>query len=113
MMKKHIKVINKAMHYFIGDKEVTAAEFTGSFVTRPLDVNADAVEHHTAGFTGYPIESLAMAVRSGQVAEAAAHDKKLGVPTEYTRSGRPIWRDASHRKKYLKAHGYFDRDAFC
>lgn len=111
-MKKCIKVVRGEMKYFIGDREVTAAEFQSSFATKPLDVSADVVEHHTAGFTGYPIKSLAMAVHKDQIEEAAAHDRKLGVATEYSRSGKPILRDAAHRKAFLRAHGLIDRNSF-
>jgi hypothetical protein len=111
-MKKCIKVVRGKMKYFLGDKEVTAQEFTGSFVTKPLDVAEDAVEHHTAGFTGYPIQSLALAVSSKQVKEAQEDSVKKGVPTQFTKSGRPILRDAAHRKAYLRAYGYHDRNSF-
>ncbi len=111
-MKKCIKVVKGEMKYFVGDREVTAKEFQASFATKPLDVSADAVEHHTAGFTGYPIQSVALAVHSSQVAEAQADSVRKGVPTEFTKSGRPILRDAAHRKAYLKAYRMHDANSF-
>jgi len=111
-MKKCIKVVSGKMKYFIGDREVTASEFTGSFQTKPLDVSQDDVEHHTAGYLGYPIKSVALAVHSSQVKEAQDDSVKRGVPTEFTKGGRPILRDAAHRKAYLRAYGYHDRNSF-
>jgi hypothetical protein len=35
-----------------------------------------------------------------------------GVPTEVTRDGDPVYRDANHRRKALKARGLFDRKAY-
>jgi hypothetical protein len=58
-----------------------------------------------------PIKSIAMAVHPDQVQEAAEMDVKLGVPTEYTEDGRPILRDRDHRRRFMQAHGLFDRDA--
>lgn len=54
--------------------------------------------------------STAMGVAKTQIAEAMAHDAKLGVPTEYTEGGRPIFRDRGHRKAFLKVHKAQDCD---
>ncbi len=58
-----------------------------------------------------------MAVKPSQVEEAKAYDRKLGVPTEYFPDergvvARPRMRSRTHEKKYLKAHGLFNRDDY-
>lgn len=60
----------------------------------------------------WPIESISTQVHETQVKEAAEYDRKLGVPTDYTRDGKPIWRDSSHRKAFLRAHGITDRSGY-
>lgn len=59
----------------------------------------------------WPIESDAAGVHPSQIEETRAHDAKHGVGgTDYTRDGRPILTDKSHRKRYLRAHGLHDND---
>lgn len=109
---KCIKVVNRKIKYFIDGKEVTEAAFNGSVRIKPLDISGDEVEHHTAGYQGYPIKSVALAVTSKQVKSAQEDSVKKGVPTEFTKGGRPILRDAAHRKQYMKAYGYRDLDSY-
>lgn len=65
--------------------------------------------HDTCG-AGYPIASEALGVHPIQIPEAVATARKLGVPTDYTKDGRPILRDREHRSRFLKAHGFHDRN---
>lgn len=111
-MKKRI-VYGKTIRYYVNDKEVSKAEFEGSLTVPPLDVGRTAVKHHTAGFLGYPIKSTALAVHPDQVQEAQEHSVKMGCPTEFTKDGRAVLRDASHRRDYLKRYGFHDRNSFC
>lgn len=67
---------------------------------------------NAVGQVGWPIVSDALAVHHDQVPEAIADAKKRGVPTEFRRDGRPILRDRSHRKAYLKAYEMHDRNSF-
>lgn len=99
--------------YWVDGFEVDKAEFdrqTMPPVTLAEGISGKADKKRRK--RGYPIKSVSMAVHSTQVEEAAAHDRKLGVPTEYTKGGRPIWRDASHRKAFMKIHGVHDRNCF-
>ena len=59
----------------------------------------------------YPYASDAAGVDPSQIPEQMAHDTEHGVPTEYTRTGEPIMRDAAHRRDYMRANGLFDRNA--
>lgn len=61
---------------------------------------------------GWPIECYASGVHPSQAGELRDHLAKRGVPTEVTRNGDPIYRDAAHRRKALKARGIVDRSSF-
>lgn len=60
----------------------------------------------------WPRTSTAAGVAANQVAEATATDIKLGVPTDYTKSGDAIYRSPTHQRKHLRAHGLVDRDSY-
>ena len=79
-------------------------------VPMPIDIGAQG-----AGGTRpscWPLASEALGVDPSQIAEALAFDKRNGVGgTDYTPDGRPIFRDRDHRKRYMAAHGYYDRNA--
>lgn len=60
----------------------------------------------------WPMRSDAFGVGIHQVEEAAAHMKKMGVPTEYDpATGEAIFRSRQHRKRALEVEEMFDRDA--
>ncbi len=54
--------------------------------------------------------SDALAVHPRQVKEATESAKMHGVPTDFTRDGRPLIRSRSHQKAYLKAYGFHNKD---
>jgi hypothetical protein len=56
-----------------------------------------------------PITPEAAGVHPSQVAAAMEHDRRMGVPTDYTSDGKPIIKSAEHYRKYLRANGLFDR----
>jgi predicted nucleic acid-binding Zn ribbon protein len=62
---------------------------------------------------GYPIECYASGVHPDQAGELRKCLSDAGVQTEVSRDGNPIYRDARHRKRALKARGMFDRAAYC
>jgi len=105
-----IRKVKGQRTYWVNGKEVSEKEFD----RRMNSAKASKPIARPRGMKrGYPIKSVACAVHSTQRDEAMEHDRKLGVPTEYTPGGRPIWRDAVHRKKWIKANGFFDRDSYC
>lgn len=74
------------------------------------DIRAEHVGfRHSAG--KWPMESVAAGVSAEQVPEMVAFDRQNGVPTEYSQDGNPIFTSKTHRKKYLRAHGMYDRNA--
>lgn len=60
----------------------------------------------------WPMASDAAGVHPSQIAEAMAEDRRNGVPTDYTRDGRPILRDPDHYKRYMEANGLFARNSY-
>ena len=100
-----IESVNGVTRYFLGHKEVTEKAYRKEYPAPK--------KHGIPGGTplkGWPIVSDAMKVHPKQIAEHAALCKAKGVPTETTEIGQPVFRDRSHRKKYLRAFGYHDRN---
>ncbi len=58
----------------------------------------------------WPMKSEAMAVHPDQVGEAHADAVKRGVPTEFDKSGCPIFTSPGHRKRFCEAYGAYDRN---
>ena len=60
----------------------------------------------------WPQHLEALACDPSQIGLQKKMDKSLGIrDTEYDRHGCPILRDPGHRREYVKAHGYYDRNA--
>ena len=129
-MKGMIREENGETLYYLDGVQVTKEMYDAYFPSKLFAVPVRYTKEEIAEFVeagtaaeitpemkkrlpkGYPIKSVAMAVHSTQVAEAREHDRKLGVPTDYTRDGRPIWTDAAHRRRWLRANGYHDRNSY-
>lgn len=61
--------------------------------------------------TTWPMASTAAGVHPDQVAEAMAHDREHGVPTDYNSDGDPLFTSRGHRARYCAANGLYDRNA--
>ena len=61
---------------------------------------------------GWPIECIGSGVNASQAGELRKHLADKGVPTQVSPDGNPIYRDAKHRRKALKARGLYDKSAF-
>ena len=59
----------------------------------------------------WPMESYAAGIAPEEIPEFSKFDKEHGVPTHYSEDGDPIFTDKAHRKKYLRAHEMYDRNA--
>lgn len=55
--------------------------------------------------------STALEVHPAQIGQATEDARKNGVPTEFTKGGRPIFTGPAHRKAYMKLYGFHDRNA--
>lgn len=62
---------------------------------------------------GWPMVCYASGVNAAQAQALRDEFKRVGVPTEVTVGGDPIYTSAEHRRRALKARGLFDRSAFC
>lgn len=78
----------------------------GSIVERVFD--GYPVGGHQPGC--WPMTSEAAGVSPEQIPEAMEHDRKMGVPTSYTKDGMAVYTDRRHRAKHLKAIGMVDRN---
>jgi hypothetical protein len=81
----------------------------GSWLKRNLEA-----EHAPAqsGCASWPMKSDAAGVHPSQAGEAYQHSVSLGVPTTFDqRTGQAIFTDRAHRKRYLAARGFIDRNA--
>lgn len=70
-------------------------------------------EHSTKGLPaskGWPMECDALAVHPSQVKDQMAHDRKMGVNVGYSPEGSVIFENKAQKDKYLKAHGFHDRN---
>jgi hypothetical protein len=74
-----------------------------------IDVAAQQIEVRSTPGT-YPMECDAAAVHPTQVREHQEILAKRGVKTQYTSDGRPIFRDAAHRKHHCETIGLYDRN---
>lgn len=73
-----------------------------------------AAEHGPAegGCATWPMRSDAAGVHPGQAGDAYRHSVSIGVPTQFDqRTGQAIFTDRTHRKRYLAARGFIDRNA--
>lgn len=61
---------------------------------------------------GWPIECVASGVHPAQAGELRECLARKGVPTEVTADGNPVYRDAAHRRRALRARGLHDRASF-
>lgn len=62
--------------------------------------------------SGWPLECVASGVHAKQRNELSDYLKRKGVPTDVTKDGNPVYRDARHRARALKARGFYDKNAY-
>ena len=62
--------------------------------------------------SNYPMASYAVGVSPDEVPAMREIDAKAGLSVEYTGDGDPVFTSRGHRKKYLKAHGFHDRNSY-
>lgn len=63
-------------------------------------------------YQGWPIVSESAGVHPSQRDEAMKIDRSLGVKTDYTRDGRPVFTSRGHQRRWLKAHNGFNKDDY-
>lgn len=60
----------------------------------------------------WPILSEAAGVHPSQIAEAKEFNRQNGISVDYTPDGRPEFRDAKHRDRFLKAWRMHDKSGY-
>ena len=61
---------------------------------------------------GWPLECYASGVAPEQANELRKFYRDHGCPTEVSKDGNPIYRNAQHRKKALKVRGFHDNASY-
>lgn len=61
---------------------------------------------------GWPITCYASGVNANQAQDLRDEFKRINVPTEVTPDGDPVYTDAAHRRRALKARGFHDRASY-
>lgn len=91
--------------YFIGDREVTQAEWDNRFPSR-LELGKTALPGATT--TGWPLKSVALAVQPKQVDAANARARRHGLKSYYERDGTAVLPSREERKKLCRLEGVHD-----
>ena len=93
-------------HYFLDNKEVSEKKYRQRYPVPELGCPGGPA------MTGWPIISDALKVHPKRRQEAIDDAVKKGVPTEFTAMGQPILRDREHRRQYLRAYRFIDRNSY-
>lgn len=101
-------VYSNPPRFYIGDVEVTEAEFRHHKLpkrkwTKPAPAYTQRPEN-------WPMASEALGCAEDQIAHFTEDAKKRGIPTQFTPDGRPIFTSPGHRRDYLRAYGYHDKN---
>lgn len=99
------KVVEKVFPMGLQPKEILVGK-----VIAKRDFAAEAVG--VPATVGWPIECVGSGVHADQAGELRSYLRSRGVPTEVTKDGNPVYRDARHRKRALKARGMFDKASY-
>ncbi len=107
MVPDRATLTGKGWKYFLGYQEVTEAEYHAVYPP----AKSLTVSDSSSSLVGWkPLHSEALAYHPRQKAEAEAHLKALGVPTEIDPLGRPVLTSRAHRRAVLKALKVHDRN---
>lgn len=61
---------------------------------------------------GWPLTCFASGVNAADAQKLRDEFKRVGVPTEVTKDGDPVYTSPEHRRRALKARGFFDRSSY-
>ena len=95
-------------------KEMLEKEVDGILIKDGVELTRDLCAEHSTeqrGCATWPMKSDACGIHPSQAGEYYEHSVKIGVPTQFdSRTGQAIFMDRAHRKKYLAARGFHDRN---
>ena len=98
-----IKGTGEKTTYWLNGVQVSKRVFFRAFPTQGAGTGA--------GLIGWKeLHSDALGVHPEQIQEARENAIEKGVPTEFLPDGRVIFTSRSHRRAYLQAYGYHDKN---
>lgn len=101
-MKAQIRYTAKGKIYSLDGREVSEEEF---FAALPQFQCGSA-----EALVGWkPLHSGALCVNPRYIDVARRDAERRKVPTDFDKEGNPVFRTRQHRKEYLRAYGYHDR----
>ncbi len=84
-------------------------ELDGVHLKRRMDL--EIASSQKGRCSAWPMQSDAAGVHPDQVGEFTKDSTERGVPTSFdSKTGQAIFTSRSHRSKYLKAYGMFDKN---
>lgn len=95
--------------FHMGDAPETVRLDDGRVASR--DRRAERIG--TPARKGWPLECEASGVHPDQAGELRKFLADRGCPTDVSKEGNPIYRDAGHRRRALALRGFHDRNSFC
>lgn len=104
--------LKRVLVHLIDGKEVSKRVYARELKAAMKRVKKHEMPKATAariGCANWPLVSEALSVHPDQVQEAIDSARRKGVPTEFTKSGAPIFTSREHRKRYCEAYHFYDR----
>ena len=96
--------------YFVGDKEVSKAEYDAAFPSKLASLLEGDGEMLAGGTkTCWPMRSEALACHPNQIPAIMERDRKHGVPTRRDKVGRPILTSRGHRRALMRLEKMHDK----
>ncbi len=93
------------IRYRLNGRDVSAEEFRAA--SAGIDFGAECLVGQSPA--GWPKTSESLAVHPRQAAAAMEEARRLGVPTDYDRLGRPVLTSPGHLKELARKLGFVDR----
>lgn len=99
--------------YFLGDREVTEAEFRAAHPMKLVLGGGEPLLGQSPSGDCWPLTSEALAVHPKQVREANERNKKNGINVQYDpATGNAVIPDRAERRRLLKLEGLVDKHSF-
>lgn len=99
--------------YFLDGKKIGRRQYRNLSQKLAKQVHDIEGARHLLAKKGraWPMECWNLSVNPKQVKEAVETANAKGVPTQFKEDGTPIFESRGHYNRYLKAHGFMNRDA--
>ena len=85
-----------------------AIKVSGKIARRSFEAESNSVPP----LKGWPIECVASGVNAADAQKLRDHFVEIGVPTDVSNDGNPIYRDSRHQRKALKARGFVNKASY-